>query len=284
VKKVLFVAVAIVMLVAACGDDGEATPTATDVFSGGATPSPTEPLEPTPTPSPSPSPTPTVALVGTSTPTAPAAGTPTSPGGTSTPHVPAFNNATDINTLNDFIDQFEVLEYQWSAGGTTASTYRLEYVGVEAVNGVETSHVKMTLSDGADESVTEVWTSSDGSIKKLVMDGEELPTDQIGMFAPLATAAFFAPLATVPDLSEFNETYMAPGGLYTVRSSETGTRDFDGVTAQTWTMEVMMANEGTVIWEVSDFGEVSLFTAMRFDQTGGQTGAFSFEVTEVKLR
>jgi hypothetical protein len=285
-KKLLLTAVAVVMLVAACGDGTETTPTVTEPLetptsdAGSPTPSPTAPMEASPTPSPSP----TVGTGGTATPTGPAGGTPTIPASTSVPNVPAFDNATDLNTLNDFINQFEVLEYQWSDGGTATATYRMEYVGTESVNGVDADHVKMTLSNGEQESVTEVWTDSDDNIVKLVVEGEELPTDQIGTFAPLATAAFFAPLATVPDLSEFDETYMTPGGLYTVRSSESGTKDFDGVTAQTWTMEVEMADEGNVIWEISDFGEVSLFTAMRFDQAGGQTGAFAFEVTEVKLR
>jgi hypothetical protein len=202
---------------------------------------------------------------------------------TPTPTLPTFDNAAEIKSLQDFVDRFEVLAYEWSNDGTTTGTYRMEFVGTEDLEGVSTDHLKVTTGNGGSDQVTEIWTDEQNSVRKLVMNGSEVPEDQLAAFGPLATAGFFAPLAAVPDLSEFDQTVAIPGGLYTVSSTRTESKQFGDLTAQTYVMEVSVTGQGNVTWEISDFGDVSLFTAMRF-QAAGSTSTSSFEVTEVSFR
>jgi hypothetical protein len=195
--------------------------------------------------------------------------------------VPQFTNLVRPINVTDIATHFTHLAYEYGDNAGSTSTIELDVIGKEQIGGVETDHLKITMIDSGSTTVTELWIDGNQTGRKMVTDGEEVPAEYVGIFAPTFLFGIVAPFAAVPDISAYQALAAGVGSSYVLVSSSEEPKSFGQVSATAYTLVVNAIGQGQVTWEVSDFGTFQMGTRIAGESIGGMG---YFAVTEVTPR
>ncbi len=146
------------------------------------------------------------------------------PGG-ETPAEEALSEFYQIKEVKDIVLNFKELEYSFSdASYELIINYKL--IGQETLNGMQTDHVSVSLSQNNEETLVEMWLDAEGASLKTLMNGADM--GQMGDMAGMILMVVVVPFTLYAE--SWQEVFATEGGFeqygWTVTERSKKSKDF----------------------------------------------------------
>jgi hypothetical protein len=192
-----------------------------------------------------------------------------------------FGGVVAAKTLADLKQRFSLLTMEWTAafGATrTTSQIKLEVLGPETINGVNTDKMKITVTGNGSSLAYDMWVNDAGKTVRVALGSFVYPDAQAEILGASAVSGFLIALAAGdnPQLQAALSGELNNGALSTKVTQRTV-----GTTTVPTVQLTVAANGANITGYYSDFGSFTMLT--QFSSTVSVLSN-SFEVIDMKLR
>ena len=187
----------------------------------------------------------------------------------------------------EFVATFKKLKY--SVGEVDGEKVQVHYshVGVEDVDGVETDKVELGIEG---EGTFTMWIDEEGEFRRLIIDGEEIPSEMAHMLTDSFMNLLMLPFQQVISYNIGDMvTSPVPGVTEKYLGSETAA--FGDLTATVHTVEISVkppavpeGQSGVATLHIADFGQFQMVTAWNVHEVEGESFSGEFTIDEIVLR
>lgn len=190
-------------------------------------------------------------------------------------------------TYQEFVATIKEIRYSVGEVGGERFTISYNHLGTEEIDGVQTDKIEFSI---AGEGNFTMWMDSTGEFKRLVMDGEEIPSEMAQMFAAPMMAMMLGPFHQV---EAYNVAHLGrstvPGVTHKHMSTESAS--FGDLTATVHSVELSVGppavpegESGSAIVRIADFGGFQMVTGWEVYHAEGEDFAGDFLIENITLR
>jgi len=190
-------------------------------------------------------------------------------------------------SYEEFVATVKAIKYRVGEVGGESISISYLHEGTEEVSGISTDKVSIDMED---EGSFTMWVDSEGTVQRIIADGEELPAEMADMItAPLMSMV----MLPFHQASALDAQAMAASPVPGVSQNhlETGTENYGDLSANVHRVEISVeppavpeGESGKAILHFADFGDFQMVTGWEVQEMDGQSFSGEFKIEEITLR
>ncbi len=190
-------------------------------------------------------------------------------------------------TYQEFVATIKEIRYSIGEVGGEKFSINYNHLGTEEVDGAQTDKVEIGVEG---EDTFTMWIDGDGEFRRLVLDGEELPSEMAQMVAIPMMSMVMVPFHQV---EAFNIADLGRSEIQGVTHRHVGTETagFGDLTATVHSVELSVGppavpegESGSVLVRIADFGDFQMVTGWEVYDAEGDSFKGEFLVETITLR